>query len=85
MDRAEVNLPTEFHQMVDTAVLALAGLSDDQIVIQLEAIAANFENAIRGAAHRTLSAIEVRALRDHFLGCIGDRLRDCGDGKAGNA
>lgn len=75
----------EFKQMVDAAVIRLAGLPDDQMILQLEEIVSAFEQVVRDRS-REISASDYEALRNHFLAEIGERLEQLsGGGVAGRA
>lgn len=78
---------SEFDHAVQEAALRLLGLSDAKIVDAIVPIAEAFEEAFR-RHNPTMSTEEIRALRDHFLSRVGDRVREieaAGGSKGGTA
>ena len=63
---------SEFDEVVNDAVLRVAGLPDAEFADRLLALAGDFENVIRESAPR-LTDGELTILRQHFLATVASR------------
>ena len=63
---------SEFNEVVNDAVLRVAGLPDAEFADRLLALAGDFENVIRESAPR-LTDGELTILRRHFLATVASR------------
>jgi hypothetical protein len=63
---------SEFNEVVNDAVLRVAGLPDAEFADRLLALAGDFENVIRESAPR-LTDGELTILRQHFLATVASR------------
>ncbi|MCA1386023.1 MULTISPECIES: hypothetical protein [unclassified Bradyrhizobium] len=70
-----------FKQMVDAAVIRLAGLPDDRIIVQLERIVSAFEQVVRDGSPE-VSTLALEKLRNYFLAEISQQLKQLSGGGA---